>query len=269
MSKYADQISAMVWSYSRLSAFEQCKYAFYLKYIIADNDEYLAEGNFWAELGSFVHEILEKVFKGELDPDDAPSYFIDHYDANVCYTASESIMGKSFEDCLTFLSEADYSQLESYEILGVEKELSLQVSGYEFKGYIDLLLQNKETGDIVIVDHKSSSYPLSEKTGKPLKAHAQNFESYKKQMYLYCHAVKQLYGKFPQWIVWNHFKAQKIVRIPFNEQDYQKTMRWFRNTIKAIQKEESFPETIDYFYCHHLCDFRNCCEYKQYTSKLR
>lgn len=267
MNSYADQISAMIWSYSRLSAFEQCPYSFYLKYIIADDNEYLAEGNYWAELGSFVHEILEMVFTGKLSLDDAATYFIDHYDENVFYQASEFIMQKGYEECLAFLSEANFDRLANYEILGVEKEVNLKISGYEFVGYIDLLLRNRESGEIIIIDHKSSAYPLSAKTGRPLKAHESNFSSYKKQMYLYCHAVKQLYGIFPVVIIWNHFKAQKIVRIPFNEKEYQQTLKWFRTTIKAIQKEESFPESIDYFYCTHLCDFRNSCEYRRYTSK--
>lgn len=58
MSEYKDDIDKMRWSYSRLTSFEHCKYEFYLNYIVNDDEEYLSEGNFYAEVGSFVHEIL-------------------------------------------------------------------------------------------------------------------------------------------------------------------------------------------------------------------
>lgn len=52
---------------------------------------YLAEGNFYAEVGSFVHEILAMIFKGELKVDDALQYFIDNYDDNVFYKVKEAL----------------------------------------------------------------------------------------------------------------------------------------------------------------------------------
>lgn len=269
MNDYEDKISNMVWSYSRLSAFEQCRYSFYLKYIVEDEDTYLAEGNYWAEVGSFMHEILEKVFKGEMDIEDAASYFIDHYDENVFYTAKNSIMNNAYEACIKYLEEEDLSWLEYFEILGVELEVIFKIKGYQFKGYIDLLLRNKETGDIVVLDHKSAAYPFSEKTKKLLKAHEKSFLSYEKQMYLYSNAVYQLYGRFPKWIAWNHFKAQKFAIIPFDIDKHREATQWFIDTIHTIENEKEFKETMDYFYCHNLCEFRNSCEYKLYEDNVR
>ena len=37
------------WSYSRTTSFDHCKYEFYLDYVINDDDQYLSEGNFYAE----------------------------------------------------------------------------------------------------------------------------------------------------------------------------------------------------------------------------
>lgn len=269
MNDYEYKINQMVWSYSRLSTFEQCRYSFYLKYIVENDDEYLAEGNYWAEVGSFMHEILERVFKGEMCIDDAAEYFVNHYDDYVLYDTKSSIMEKTYDACLSYLEEEDLSWLDEYEVIGVELEVEFKIEGHPFKGFIDLLLKHKETGELVVLDHKSAAYPLSSKTGKLLKANEKSFISYKKQMYLYCNAVNQLYGRFPKWIVWNHFKAQKFVTIPFDQKEYDQAIAWFVDTIQCIREEKDFPETMDYFYCHNLCEFRNSCEYKLYEDSER
>ncbi len=267
MNDNETKIADMVWSYSRLSTFEQCKYAFYLKYLVANDNEYLAEGNYWAEVGSFMHEILERIFKKELSLDDAPTYFIDHYNDFVLYKTSPTIMKRTYDACLDYLASEDLWWVKECEVLGVELEMHFEVSGFPFVGYIDLLLRNRHTGELILVDHKSAAYPLSAKGDRVLKNHEKSFDSYRKQMYLYCHAIKQKYGQFPAHIVWNHFKAGKMVRIPFNKDEYDEAIRWFSDTIHAIKAEHDYSETQDYFYCHNLCDFRNSCEYKLYSDK--
>lgn len=261
---YSDKINQMVWSYSRLSAYVQCKYQFYLKYIVNDNNEYLQEGNYYAEVGSYVHSILEMVFNNKLDVEEAAQYFVDHYDDNVFYMAKKSTMDKTFELCATYFANLSLEWLKGFHIIGVEKEINISINGYRFTGFIDLLLQDKETGDYIVVDHKSAKYPLSKKNKKVLKASEASFESYKKQMYLYARAVKEEYGVFPRWIVWNHFKDQEIVRIPFEEHDYDKSIKWFTDTIHDIEQDTVFEESQDFFYCHNLCEFRHSCEYARY-----
>ena len=243
--------------------FEQCKYSFYLKYIVDDDKEYLAEGNFWAELGSFVHSILEKMYNGDLTEEDAPLYFAKHFDDAVLYTAPKKIMDNSYAACADYFANLSLAWLKDYEILGVEYEFHIEIEGYPFKGFIDLLLREKATGDIILMDHKSAASPIG-KSGNILKSQENSFSSYCKQMYLYCNAVKQIFGKFPSLIVWNHFKAGQIVDKEFVMAEYEASMRWFVNTIHAIENEEDFSESVDYFYCKNLCDFRNSCEYKLY-----
>lgn len=263
---YENEISKMRWSYSRLNSFENCKYNFYLKYIVNDNETYLAEGNYYSEAGKFVHEILEKIFKGELSSDDAAQYYVDNYDDYVCYKTKESVMNKTFESCANFFADVDFSKLKGYKILGVELFISDKIDGYDYIGYIDLLLENEKTHDIIIVDHKSSAYPLK-RNGTPLAKSKENFESYKKQMYLYSHAVKEMYGKFPKLICWNHFKDGKVAVIPFDEKEYENSLKWFTDTIHMIEKENDFEQTQDFFYCANLCEFRNCCEYRMYNNE--
>lgn len=263
---YSDSIKDMVWSYSRLTSFAQCKYQFYLKYIIADDSQYLSEGNYYAEVGSFVHKILEMIFTDKLNIEDAAQYFVDHFDENVFYEIKKPLMDKTFEACATYFADLELDWLKNCEILGVEEKIDCEIRGFRFTGIIDLLLRDKETGNIIIMDHKSAKFPLSQKTGKVLKAQEHSFESYKKQMYLYCFAVKEKYGAFPRFIVWNHFKSSEFVCIDFEEAEYKNTLDWFENTIQSIGKEEEFQATQDFYYCKNLCEFRASCEYNQLRS---
>jgi len=263
---YAKQIQSMVWSYSRLTSFAQCKYQFYLKYIVNNEEQYMPEGNYYAEVGSYVHKILEKIFNNELSVDDASSYFVDHFDENVFYDTKKSTMDKTFESCANYFADLSLDWINKYEIVGVEQEIDIIINGYMFTGYIDLLVKDKDTDEYIIIDHKSAKYPLSKKTGKVLKASEQSFESYKRQMYLYCKFVNEHYGVYPRWIIWNHFKDGEIVKIPFDSNEYDEAIKWFTHIIHDIENENEYNETIDYFYCNNLCEFRNSCEYNQYKD---
>lgn len=274
MSNYEQEISKMKWSYSRLTCFEHCKYEFFLNYIVKDDEEYLAEGNYYAEVGSFVHEILEKIFKGELSPDEASEYYVTHYDDNVFYKARESTMEKTYEACADYFANVDFSWLNDYEILGVEKSINYKLCDYNFVGFIDLLLRDKSDGKIIIVDNKSSEYPFR-KDGKVKAKLKDTFDKYKKQMYLYAHAVESEYGELPKELWWNHFKdCGQISKIPFLYNEYIASIDWILNTINKIEAEENYSSVIEecscndelakeYFYCNNLCSFRHCCEYNQ------
>ena len=252
------------WSYSKTTCFGRCKYEYYLDYIVNDDSQYLSESNFYAEVGSFVHEILAMIFKGELSPDDAPQYYIDNFDKNVFYKVKKDTMDKTFYTCLDYFAEADFSWIDKYEILGVELEQRFKVENIDFIGFIDLLLRDKSDGKIVILDHKSSPYPLKA-NGEVKKNQQGSFETYKKQMYLYCYAVNELFGELPKEIVWNHFKdGGKMVTIPFNQKEYEKAISWFKDTINVAAKEIEYSPTKEFFYCTQLCNFRNSCEYKKF-----
>lgn len=262
MSNYKDKIDQMVWSYSRLSAYEHCKYEFYLQYIIADDNEYLSEGNFYAESGSYVHDILAQILNHELTIEDAPIYYVDNFDDNVFYRTRKSIMDSTFEKCANYFADESFDWIQDYEIVGVEQNVNFTINGYKFTGFIDVLLKDKD-GNFVIMDHKSSEYPLK-KDGKVKKKSEKQFAEYKRQLYLYAYAVYELYGKFPTKLAWNHFKdGGQIAIIPFEEDEFEATKSWALDTISQIEKEEKWEENQDFFYCHNLCNFRASCEYNE------
>lgn len=259
------------YSYSKLSSYEHCPYGYYLNYKLTEQEKeacgYLAEGNYYAENGSLVHDIHAKYFSDELPIDDLASYYIEQYDNEICYKVRESIMKKTFECCADYFATVDFEWMKGYKIIGIELKVELEICVYKFIGFIDLLLENEETGEIWLIDHKSSAYPFK-KDGGVLAKSKESFESYKKQMYLYCHAVKEIYGKLPTKISWNHFKESKIATIQFNQQEYEESLKWFEETIHTIEKDENFEPKLDFFYCSNLCDYRNSCEYRIYKSEV-
>lgn len=254
---YSKEINKMTFSFSRLNLFCQCKYAWYKKYI----EQTTGIGSYYTENGSLMHKIGELLAKHELPLQDAPTYYIDHYE-DICYQTKQSTMDNTFDKCLDFLCETDGIDENKYEILGVEKEVHFKIGKYDFVGYIDLLLRNKETQEIIICDYKSASHFLK-KNGEVLKSAEKQFSEYSKQMYLYSKPIFEEYGVFPSKICWIHFKdSGALTVIDFNEDKYAMSLQWAEDVIRRMKKETEFGACTDWFYCKNLCDFReDDCEY--------
>lgn len=228
---------------------------------------YLSEGNYYAEIGSYVHSIMELIFKKELTVENALTYFENNYDSNVFYKVKDEIMKNTYNKLYDYFNGLSFPWIKNYDIIGVELKAKFKLYQYDFIGYIDLLLRDKRDGRLVVLDHKSSAYPFK-KDGTVKKSVAHSFYSYKKQMYLYAHAVHQLYDEFPKEMTWHHFKENgKLATIPFIKQEYDEAMKWFKTTIKKIEKETDFHANTDYFYCNNLCNFRNSCEYNKQSKQ--
>lgn len=262
MSQYSFLIDNMVWSFSRLNSFHICQHEWYLQYI----DECKGDNNFYAEFGSFCHKILEKYAKGELGIFDLATYFDEHYDEAIqtdVFNKGSDTKEKYRKIGIDYFQNVDLD-FENYEILGIEKKCNFEIEGHQFTGYIDLLLRDKSDGRIILIDHKSSDYPIG-KRGGFLKQEKEKFEQYKKQLHLYCEQVFKEYGEYPKQIGWNYFKCQKWLFLDFDEEEFKASKNWALATIVEINQTEFFPPNPDFFYCHNLCRFRNSyCEYKGY-----
>lgn len=254
---YEKQLDKILWSFSTLSSYDECPYQFYLNKIEHRKEK---DKNFYSDSGTIAHELLSEIISGKLKLEDSVESYIERIDeVGKIYEQSVDKKMEQFADYLTFHSLED---IEQYNILGVEKKVLFKINQYRFIGFIDLLLEEKDTGRLVVVDHKSSGKFL-QKNGKPYKNKEAQFNTYKKQMYLYCKAVKDEYGKFPKQIVWNHFYDDALTKIPFNEKEYIDTLAWANETIEKIYKDVEFLHTNSYFMCSKLCDFRNSCEYRE------
>lgn len=60
---YAPLIDDMVWSYSRIKAFEDCPYRWYLKYI----KKFHGKDMFFSSYGTFMHKLIELCFKLDIE----------------------------------------------------------------------------------------------------------------------------------------------------------------------------------------------------------
>lgn len=255
---YKKELDKIRWSFSTLHQYEQCPYAFYNKKIDGSETD---EGNFYSDSGKFLHDIQADIFTGKLEVENAIDYFMDHYDENVLYEVKQSTMDKKYSQAIDYFASFDIDRLQNYDILGVEKKVLFTVGEYKFIGFIDLLLQSKATGEILLIDHKSSDHFLK-KDGSPLKNQLDKFESYSKQMYLYSKAIYDQYGDFPTRIIWNHFFEQSLTNIPFMKEDYEKTLDWAINTIRRIYSDDKFDPVKSHMMCNVLCGYRNSCCYK-------
>lgn len=250
MSKYEFAIDEMIWSFSRLNSFHQCKWQFKLQYI----DCLKGENNFFGEYGSFLHNILEKYAKGELEVYELSSVYKKEYFGAINYPAPPN----KFVDLNEIYYNAgkdylnNFDGFEDYEILEVEKEFIFELEGLKIKGFIDLLVKDKE-GNLHIIDHKSSD---------PKSAKSKKAKEYWNQLYLYSIPIKDEYGVYPKQLHINAFRKQDWFTIDFDENEIDKIKTWVIDTVKMINEEEDWKPKSDAFFCNFLCNFRNICEYK-------
>lgn len=270
MSEYGFIIDSMKWSYSRLSSFHTCKFGWYTQYIECVK----GEQNAMSQYGSLCHKILELYANGDLLAFRLTDYFTEHFNTDITYDFPKNkyvdIRESYFKKGVDFFDNIDLV-LDDYEILGVEKEVHFTIDGKEFVGYIDLLLKDKITKEIIILDHKSADIKFK-KDGTVSKTDIGKVEGFKHQLYLYSIAIKKEYGEFPKKLIWNLFKERRYLTIDFDEEEYNSSIEWAKETIKQINDEFIWEPNPDYFFCYNICNYRNCaCQYKPklYSAKKK
>lgn len=254
-------MSVKLWSYSNLSSFNTCPYAWYLHYI----EQAPEEENWYAIHGTLIHEILEAIANKRMSLDEASMYYAEHYDDNPEYI-SNKIKDSTYEKCSDFFSSYEFDYLKNNNVVGAEVHLPFRIGNFDFHCYIDLLLTNKN-GDYVVYDYKSSSYPFKKNGIDLLKSQEAIFRDHEKQLYLYAEAVKQNYGVYPVELSWLHFKDSKIASIPFVEEKLKETLEWAKKTSGEIIKEKDFlPNRDNFIMCNSLCGYRHSCLYKEFAE---
>lgn len=242
---------AWVWSYSRITAFEDCPYGFFLKYIKKQK----GVRHFFSDYGSFMHLIIQKFLTGELKREDLVGYYLTNFRKNVIGKApSQSIFQNYFQQGLEYLKSF---QPKDEQILGVEKEVSFCLDGKNFIGYIDKV---SDCDGIIITDNKSRALKPRSNRKKPTKTD-EDLDSYLKQLYLYSIPIEEEFGEVPSFLCFNCFRTQTEIVEPFDKVSYEKTKTWALDTIEAISKEENFNPNIEVFRCQNLCDMCDECEY--------
>lgn len=246
-------------SFSRINGFK-CPYEWKLHYM----DGIESEGGFFAEVGSAMHETLEAYLKEEVPIFTLREYFDEKWGELVVHDPMPSkvdLRDSYYTQCIEYIDSLMFD-FDKYEILGVEKEVLFNVGEYKFHGFIDLLLRDKETGEIIISDHKSAKLKFK-KDHTVSKTDMPHFEEFKHQLYMYSIPIIEEYGKVDK-LRWNLFRIQDELIIPWNKEEYEETQRWVLQRIDDICNEVMWlPNTENTFYCNFLCGMRNkACEYK-------
>ena len=243
-----------IYSFSRLSTFEQCPYQYYLNYVLPKEERPPKEDNAFSLYGSFVHELLEKYSLGELASWDLLQIYEDEFDLRVNKdfppNAYADLRESYFNDGYAFLESFDGFD-EEYETLGVEQKFVCDFGDFKLQGFIDLILRDRKTGGIIVQDWKSKSKFANKKE----QAH------YARQPALYSKYIYETYGVFPTILRFYMFRKGTIVDIPFSEKIYNEAINWASNIVKKIEATDSWYPVKDSWMCTQLCDFRHSCQF--------
>ena len=245
--EYSYLISLMTWSYSRLRAYEDCGYGFFLNYIEEEEET----KHFYAEYGSLIHRILEQFYSGAITKEQALSMFMTGFVLDLPDEVKPSIAENYYQQGKEYLSSL---VMPKEKIVGVEERLNFKVGDYSFVGFVDLLL---EDDGLIIQDHKS--HILRRGTEKQ----NEEFDSFTKQLYLYSAGIKQRYGQLPKKLRFNCFRNGTLLEEVFNKNKYKETIQWALDTIKKIEQESTWKPSLEWFKCKYICGFSDSCEYAE------
>lgn len=245
------------YSYTQLTAFNECPFSFYLIYI----DKIEKKQNAFAEAGSLVHDIIDKWAKGIYQTEQLPDIFVERYPNEVVTQFPRIMKGsaeKTYDSCLDYF--INFDEFAGYEILQTEEKFETEIAGRKFNGIIDMVLKEKETGKLIVLDHKSKSLSSFKKSEN---------EMYKQQL-IYSKYVYEKYGRYPDILMFNLFKENGLRKFrEFNMDEYNAVLKWAEDTIEAIEncditewleckKQDSF--------CTEICSARGGCPNGIYKS---
>lgn len=270
-------------SFSKIGCYEQCPYQYYLKYIhklyfdtyeeaqdfVSSNYEkekkinedkdknkfYIVgcpdAGNAFSQFGGFVHEIMERYAKGELEIFELSGVYRDNFEkrVNLKFPPNNFVdLGETYyNDGLNFLNS--FNGLDGFEVLGVEDEFEYEVEhegrNFIFNGFIDLELRRKSDNKLICWDWKSKAkFKSSEERYK-----------YARQLYLYSRYMKDKFGQFPDELWFGMFRKQIIDKIKFNQDDYEEAFQWLSDGVDKTRNAIAFEKVEDEFFCGNLCPY--------------
>lgn len=259
MTEYDIILKEMKFSYSSLTTFNHCRYAFLLTYIRAE----ARMGNFFSDFGSYVHKILEKYFNDELDLYQLAAYYRKNYKRSIKHTCPaypKDMALKYFSDGLSFFENFEFEK-EKYEIIDIEKKLKTKLDDINFVLVPDLVLKEKKTNLYHLFDYKTANLYKNGKLDK------KKVEEYKQQCNLYVYFLYAIKGieinRYTIWAIRNNARIEFL----YEPMDGLTTVEWIKNTVDAIRKEEKWePNTSEPYFCSQICSNRFTCPYVNHNG---
>lgn len=286
-------LDSIRWSYSSVNTYDTCPQAFRYRYI----DALPGVGNAFSAWGTYMHSLLEKYFRGDLELFEMVAEYKKGYEDAITTEFPPNnycdLGDRYYEAGLQYLSNFT-DPFESFEVIAVEEKVKIDIERFPFVGVIDLVL--KKDDEYYIVDHKSKS---------KFKSKAEQ-TAYFRQLYLYALYIHRTYGKWPKQLIFNMVRADILLAVDFDKREADKAKEWFVGTIRDIYFDDEFiskpnsirnsidilkkelreghipqPVYVDAkkkldrelkdmaFYCEELCGCRDVCPLKDQAHSTR
>ncbi len=241
-----------IYSHSKLSTFDQCKYKFKLNYI-----DRIKTGvqSVEAFMGSLVHDALEKLYRDLQvnrinSKDDLLRYYLRRWD-------------ESWKDDILIVKE--YGTQDLYKNMGVEFILNyydqyhpfdqLKIIGVETNEKLDLENGNKYYVKIdrLAADGEGNYYVIDYKTGGSKKQQIDLDRD--RQLAMYSIWVREKYPEAKDVkLVWNFLAFNEELTSNRSEAELRFLKEEVEKKIKEIENCKEYPTTVT-----KLCDY---CEYR-------
>lgn len=258
---YKPLIQDMTWSYSRIRAFTDCPYRWYLKYIRYPKED--RKNMFFSDYGTFVHELIAAFYSGEKTAEQIHTEYLTGFKTHVLgRVPNNKVFINYFVDGSQYLKSIQPSK---NEVVAVEQKVETTVGNISFVGYIDRVDRAKD-GGLLVIDNKSRTLKPRSHRATPTKADIE-LDEYLVQLYVYSSFVRDTYGVFPHKLCFNCFRNNLFIEEPFVKQDYNKAIRWVSDMVCQIENEENFRPNMDYFKCRYLCEMNDHCDYYQLSRR--
>lgn len=160
----------------------------------------------------------------------------------------KGLAGRYYDEGLQYFRSFDGFG-DDMEILSVEDKFELDIRGNRFVGIADLVLKDRNTGGITVIDHKSKSMNSMQ------KAQYENT----RQLYTYAAYVKERFGEYPTLLRFNMFRYGVNIDEPFSMERYEETMDWIERTIAEIRAEKEWKVSSSGYFCRFICSTRLYC----------
>ena len=164
-------------SYSSFNTYTECKHKYDLKY----NFGFEVDSSEKMELGTIVHDLLNKIHIKAKNDGQVDDEFIDEIIENV-YENHPFIIEDGYDNIIETIRDywEDYGQ--DWEIIDSELPFTIKGEKYDFSGAIDLIVkEDPDSDEISIIDFKITSDDLLDK--ESIK------EKYQHQLQFYAHAL--------------------------------------------------------------------------------
>lgn len=141
-----------LYSYSKLSSFQNCTYGYYLTYI----QHIKGEDNVYGILGNVVHDMYELLTKDEITIEEAKEKFKQEYE--LCKFLGLTFPTKMSEEKYVYDVEHSFDYfIKPTGRLEQERYFQIEIENKIFRGYIDLIIFDDEKKTIRVIDYKTSS----------------------------------------------------------------------------------------------------------------